>query len=72
MANMDNGVEIIKPATTLKYECDHCDWFFNNIFELPLDQTKRRKIGYLGEYIFGAWLIDNNYKICNSKFVVKK
>lgn len=50
----------------------YCDWFFNNIFELPLDQTKRRKIGYLGEYIFGAWLIDNNYKMCNSKFVVKK
>ena len=24
----DNGVEIIKPATVLKYECDHCGCVF--------------------------------------------
>lgn len=28
MTNMDNGVEIIKPATVLKYECDHCGCVF--------------------------------------------
>ena len=52
----------------------YCDWFFNNIKKLNLDLNtkKKRMIGYLAEYIFGAWLADNNYKTYYSKFIVKK
>ena len=52
----------------------YCKWFYNNIFDLNLDYKikSKRMIGYLSEYLFGAWLADNNYKTYCSKFVVKK
>lgn len=51
---------------------EYCDWFFNNIALLPLHKEYKRYIGYIAEYIFGAWLHDKKLKLYYSKYVVKK
>lgn len=51
---------------------EYCNWFFTNIVTLELKKEHKRYIGYIAEYIFGAWLYSKNLKIYYSKYMVKK
>ena len=51
---------------------EYCNWFFTNIAALELKKEHKRYIGYIAEYIFGAWLYSKKLKIYYSKYMVKK
>lgn len=51
---------------------EYCEWFFNNIALLPIRKEYKRYIGYIAEYIFGAWLHSKKLKLYYSKYVVNK
>lgn len=51
---------------------EYCNWFFTNIATLELKKEYKRYIGYIAEYIFGAWLYSKKLKIYYSKYMVKK
>lgn len=51
---------------------EYCDWFFNNITQLEFHKEYKRYVGYIAEYIFGAWLHSKKLKLYYSNYVVNK
>lgn len=43
----------------------YCEWLFYELSKLKKEDfaSLRRSIGYVAEFIFGAWLMIHNYKI---------
>lgn len=45
----------------------YCEVFFNAVKDIKLTKDNKRIIGFLSEYMLGAWLEYNNYKIYYTK-----
>ena len=51
---------------------EYCEYFFDVIKDIKLNDTNKRIIGFLSEYIFGSWLIFKEYKIKYRKIIFYK
>ena len=51
---------------------EYCEYFFNVIKDIKLNDTNKRIIGFLSEYVFGSWLIFKEYKIKYRKIIFYK
>lgn len=51
---------------------EYCEYFFDIIKDIKLNDTNKRIIGFLSEYIFGSWLIFKEYKIKYRKIIFYK
>ena len=51
---------------------EYCEYFFDVIKDIKLNDTNKRIIGFLSEYVFGSWLIFKGYKIKYRKIIFYK
>ena len=51
---------------------EYCEYFFDVIKDIKLNDTNKRIIGFLSEYVFGSWLIFKGYKIKYKKIIFYK
>lgn len=51
---------------------EYCEYFFDVIKDIKLNDTNKRIIGFLSEYIFGSWLFFKEYKIKYRKIIFYK
>lgn len=65
---ISNNIFICKKEIIAEY----CEYFFNAIKDITLNDENKRIIGFLSEYIFGAWLIYKGYKIKRKKVIFVK
>lgn len=65
---ISNNIFICKKEIIVEY----CEYFFNAIKDITLNDENKRIIGFLSEYIFGAWLIYKGYRIKRKKVIFVK
>jgi len=65
---ISNNIFICKKEIIAEY----CEYFFNAIKDITLNDENKRIIGFLSEYIFGAWLIYKRYRINRKKVIFVK
>ena len=51
---------------------EYCEYFFDVIKDIKLNDTNKRLIGFLSEYVFGSWLFFKGYKIKYRKIIFYK